>query len=493
MKRLKYVSIVFLFLSLLHAEEIITLGEEDNWQGGYFLNLIEQQGRQGYLDLQVSNTQLSPQADRDFLFNFEAPLEEEISGLYRLINKPEVQQQFSRRGQGAAYFTEDKYLELQPLEGSQFYPREPWEDFTIEFWLYPANLQEGEILLKWKGFLQENQRILSQEVSCTIKNRSLHWEFINFFLSHQREETLFQLQGDRLIPRRWSHHMLRYNSQLGLLEYLIDGKPSQIIHTTATRREEGDILLPRIEQPQPTPLIIGEGFTGFMDELSLSRSWKEPPVMLDYQQPGYYISPVLDFHYQDSSVEDLIIHDNHRDNSRISYYYYITNHRSQALQERSQLMNREKPEFWLDQWQPLENATLTGKPLGRYMMVLAILYPDLGVGFSPSLSSFEIHYEEHLPPLAPLNLRAAVLDDGRVHLTWDYSENSGISGFQIYYGDRPGSYFGAQSPLEVEVPAQEFYLEGLESHKTWYISMVAYNDSSPPQYSNFSLEVAVRP
>jgi len=486
-----FLTLCFL-ITALFSEEIILLGDEDQWEGAYLYNLMKQQGQRGYQDLKVAHkeNELAPTSDLLLGFDQSRPMDE--SNHYRISGAGTIQHRFTRRGSGAALFSQQSPMELQPTSEALFYPGNQWGDFTIQFWMYPTNLREGEILLHWKGFIQGQERMLSQEILCRISDRRLNWDFSNFFLSAKHEESHFQLAGDRLIPRTWSHHMIRFRYETGLLEYLVDGKPAAIIHTTPSGREEINVYMPRIEQTNATPLILGSSFTGFIDEFNINKQWNDLPYLLDYEKPGYYLSPVIDLGYQDSTIQNLEINQQSPGNSRIEYFYYISNLQDEAREQWIQLMDRAHPEEWLENWQPFDPESLSQVPRGQYLLIAALLYPDVGEERSPVLSSIKITYEEHLPPIPPLNLTARS-ENGKVYLNWDFSENSSIGGFLIYYGERPGQYFGSNSPIRLEGQQTEYILENLEPYKTWYISMVAYNDSTPAQYSDFSREVAIRP
>ncbi|MFW5747687.1 MAG: hypothetical protein ACOCX6_02700, partial [bacterium] len=70
-------------------------------------------------------------------------------------------------------------------------------------------------------------------------------------------------------------------------------------------------------------------------------------------------------------------------------------------------------------------------------------------------------------------------------------------GYLIFYGTRPGRYFGTDSddgPSPVDAGMNtEFTLEGLENGKLYYFSVAAYDDATPPHRSGFSDEVSARP
>ena len=82
-------------------------------------------------------------------------------------------------------------------------------------------------------------------------------------------------------------------------------------------------------------------------------------------------------------------------------------------------------------------------------------------------------------------------------VTWQASTDDDVSGYLVYYGNKPGQYFGSdsgagRSPVDAG-GGTSLILDGLENGKLYYISVVSYDSSSPPHKSEFSIERAARP
>ena len=51
-----------------------------------------------------------------------------------------------------------------------------WGDFTIEFWLHPATLANGETVLSWEGGVREGGGVATQALRAVFRDRRLVWE-----------------------------------------------------------------------------------------------------------------------------------------------------------------------------------------------------------------------------------------------------------------------------------------------------------------------------
>jgi hypothetical protein len=69
--------------------------------------------------------------------------------------------------------------------------------------------------------------------------------------------------------------------------------------------------------------------------------------------------------------------------------------------------------------------------------------------------------------------------------------------YMVYYGTSPHNYLGTgasegDSPLDAGAKTG-IEITGLVNGNLYYFSVVAYDDSEPPQKSDFSPEVSARP
>ena len=82
-------------------------------------------------------------------------------------------------------------------------------------------------------------------------------------------------------------------------------------------------------------------------------------------------------------------------------------------------------------------------------------------------------------------------------LSWRPVSELDVKGYMLYYGTSPHNYLGtgaAQGDSPVDAGAKtSIEIDGLTNGNLYYFSVVAYDDSEPPQKSDFSPEVSARP
>jgi len=485
-----YLIISALSATIPAAADILSLGNEDGWNGTRTVNLETTPGRGGFLDLIIHTSELRTDSeDTDLLLPFNKPESFDRTGQYRILRNPDYSDRYFKSGTGSATFENKEGMILSSLEGSLLSPYTLWEDFTIEFWLYPANPREGEQILQWKGLGRTDDQIYSQSIQAHFINRKMVWSFENFFQLPETPYSHFEISGDPVLPRTWHHHMLRYDSQSGLLEYLIDGIPSAIIHTTDSGNESHKVYTPRIGV-DPGNLQIGIGLTGFMDEFRIEKRLVVNRSLNRYYQPGYGISAIQDLTYPDSQLKDLRSVHSTPGNSEVFSFYYLTNDLLEAEQVHGSFRGEqtilENPEIWRS-FQDLDADST-----GRYLIMAFLLYPDLKTDQSPGISSLEAEYVPSLPPLPPSNIRVSRDSSGSVRLNWKSSPSPDVRGYLVYYGEKPGEYIYPGSPMKTE-NGDYTVIEGLDPFKQYFFSIKSYSGEESPQYSDFSEEISMRP
>jgi len=139
-------------------EQTLVLGRERDapWKeftrrGGELRGVGLTSGLRGSRDIVLSDDEHAPGSGTDLLIHFNDSPFRDQSGLYRveqgdvlLSNREAVM------GRGAAAFTpQTGPITVHPRAGSLF--SAGWRDFTLEFWLYPVNLIDGEEILAWSS------------------------------------------------------------------------------------------------------------------------------------------------------------------------------------------------------------------------------------------------------------------------------------------------------------------------------------------------------
>jgi hypothetical protein len=465
----------------------IVLGREDRWQDVSFSeHLLLVKGRWGRQDLVLQDAEYRISRQTDMLVHFNGHPVQDRAGHYEVEEEDLL---LSRRvsvlGGGSGGFNGgNRGLRLVPNPRAVFYQGNWLRDFSIEFWLYPALLSDGEQILLWQGARWNGGTVVPQELRCSVRDRALVWVFDNLFTGALGQKTSIELQGlPVLVPGDWHHHLLRYDSRLGLLEYMVDGVPEAIAYTTDSLREGGAVLLPFVGDAGPGQVRVGAGFTGFIDELRVCRAFVEEPNLDRYSsEVGVYASRAFDLGYTGTKLERIDAVYRTPGDSAVYFYYRMT--------DRADADTSDIPWTQFEAGQPLTGSN------GRYLQVMVELYPDGSRRQSPEVSELRLVYEQDLPPAPPTGLYAEA-GDGKVTLYWNPVNEEDLQGYFIYYGSLPGHYHGRDSdlgPSPIDVGrVSQVEVTGLSNSKLYYFAVVAYDDTDPPHRSLFSREVSARP
>ena len=507
---------VALCASAAHAQlaELI-LGRADGWSDLTILQgtrLIS--GRWGDLDLVLDDAlDVSVATGTDLWFSFDP--DKKPFGHYRASAQtdssgaPTVTGVEFVRGGSSGVFHGSNGVSLVPNSRSLLAPGALNDDFSLQFWLYPAAMQDGEELLGWSGSFASGSE---QHLFVTIQDRRVHWRLEGLFRAADRSVPAIQtLAGlSPLVPRQWHHHLLRFDSRYGALEYLVDGTPHAITHVTSTGREGGTLGSPWVGSGRQAPLRIGNTFVGLMDDVQFSTTVAESELSRYRGRVGWAATRVFDLGHANSSLIAVnVVSDNSRSNAEIFYYYRIAELPFSSLLPAAGATEGPIP-VQFDPTQLLADALR-----GRYLQLIFELLPSGASGSldgqrtdqSPHLQEVRIHYLPVAPPPPPRHVVAAA-GDGTLHVTWQPATGalgSEIGGYRVFYGTRPGQYLTPApdatpgsvadqgiSPIDVG-DANELLLTGLSNGTVYYVAVAAHHAFNPPQLSPFSAEVAARP
>jgi hypothetical protein len=476
--------------SLSSMERTVELGKDSLWKDMRALEGVTRvPGKWGFQDLTLTMDEYVSSATTEFLFHFNAPGEADARGNARFDKTvPSVSTDVFALGEGSAVFRgESGGAVISFPTGSMFSPGAVWQDFSIEFWAYPSILTRGETILSWEGGERRESGLSVQSLKAVFRDRKLWWDFQSFFRLPEGKSLSFTLSGTkRLLPRVWHHHLLRFDATRGTLEYMIDGVPEAITHVTDTGKEGGSVAAPRIEAGFPGELVLGQDFTGFVDELRASRRYVETPSIKPFAgRTGTATSKIIDLGFSSTRISRIEADYSTPGDSGAAFYYKV----SDVWTNPKSLEDAE--------WTPFVPSTdFSGKLRGRYIQLMVELFPDGTRGSTPRISSLGVVYEPNLPPSPPVGL-TAIPGNGKVILTWRKVNDLNVKGYRVFYGDAPGTFLGTgssqgDSPIEAG-DTTRMEIEGLENGKLYYFAVTAYDESDPPQASVFSAQVSARP
>jgi hypothetical protein len=474
-------------------EQTIELGKENLWSGMQTMDgVVALAGKWGFQDLALSDGAYVPDAATELLLHFDGLAAMDATGAYTLVGAaPLLSAANAAHGGSSAALTGSRQgIGVQAPPEGLFSTGAAWDDFTIEFWLFPATLADGEGVLSWTGSLRATPSapLIGQALRAVIRDRRIAWEFQDLFMLPGGVRVPVSLRGTRqLLPRVWHHHLLRYNSREGLLEYMIDGVPEAMTHVTDSGRETGSIAVPAVGNAYAGPLILGAGFIGFLDELRISRRFVEDAVLTRFLgRTGAATSRIIDLGFSSTRVTRIDAVEATPSDSSVEFYYQAAD----TWNGRPLLKGD-------TDWIPFTpGADLADTLKSRYLQLRVELYPDGRRTASPRVSSLAVVYEPNTPPAPPAGL-TVIPGNGTVTLTWRKVNDLNVKGYLVYYGPEPHNYLGTgaapgDSPIDAG-SVTTLRITGLTNGNLYYFAVTAYDTSSPRQQSDFGPEVSARP
>ncbi|MDR2019952.1 MAG: hypothetical protein LBQ14_04215 [Treponema sp.] len=453
------------------------------------------------------------------------------TGHYRLISSPAVSaadRRLARAGNGAAFFRGGESpspqfspgsgesssgggpLALFPRSGSALFAGDQHiKDFTIEFWLYPMNMENGEQILAWTAVRQTGAgKSAYQRILCAAGRNRLQWSFQDFFASPDDRRLInFSLtSSSTVIPKAWSHHLIRFNADTGLLEYLVNGRLESLLYATGSGREGGEVYTPIAGGD--SRLVLGGRFAGLMDEVKIHSRYVESVRLKKYRSGGRMETRILDLGELNSRILRV-----EASGGRASFgsggsggalrHEYAGFGRFRFADDSAlQFFIRasDNPYRWTDaDWRPFEPGADLQDLRGRFIQLAAAFYPSGDGETTPYLDELRIIYIPDNPPHPPSMISAAA-QDGAVDLSWRASPDEDTAGYLVYYGEAPGEYFGAEAALGASPinagKRTSLRIDGLRNGGLYYFAVAAYDSESPPgsfHCGDFSREVTARP
>jgi hypothetical protein len=425
-------------------------------------------------------------------------------------------------------------LTIEPYRiDALFAPGRNIGDFSIEFWVYPLNMENGEQLLSWfaiktpKGFPSPDSEsfpdllaasgkdtgLMSQRIQCQVLKNRFRWTFENFFFSPDARESLeLTLNGQSpVVPKTWSHHLIRFNRDTGFLEYLVNGVSEDIVYASSSGREGGEVYIPLVGEGGI--FTLGRRFSGMMDEFRIHGSFNAEPGLRRYPASGGWMeSRAIDRGENSSRILRLEASGGSISvkDGRVNNEYGGKGDFRFAGNSAVQFFLRaaDNPYIWTDgDWQAVvPGADLQGALKGRYVQVAAVLYPSGDGETSPYLEEIRLLCQPNIPPRPPSRLMATA-SSGAVTLNWKSSPDTDADGYLVYYGTARGEYFAngailGASPLDAG-KRSSLRIEGLRNGTIYYFAVAAYSLNSPPdtlpgqeperQVGEFSREISARP
>ncbi|MCL2442813.1 MAG: fibronectin type III domain-containing protein [Treponema sp.] len=445
----------------------------------------------------------------------ESGLYRDNIGHYRLTVPPGIEtadRASARVGTGAAIFGRSGAeaspgpIVIQPQSRNALFSQgNRIRDFTIEFWLYPQNLENGEQVFSWVSSKPLNGTFVNQRITCTASRNRMSWSFSNFFTSINGNTHInLNFTGNTpVVPKTWSHHLIRFDATTGLLEYLVDSRSEMIVYATLSGRENSEVYTPVIGNNGS--FLLGERFVGMIDEFKVHNAYAGRTSIQRYSSTGGRIETrAIDLGENSSgvikvnvsggrtSIRGTAVRNEFRENGRFRFPDDSEMNFFIRASENPYLLNN-RP--WVNF---VPGVDVTGVR-GRYVQIAVDFYPSADGETSPYLDEIRIVYMPGEPPLPPRNVTAVAFDGG-VTLRWRHSPAANTAGYLVYYSSVRGELFGndatlGSSPIDAGF-TNSLRINGLRNGTLYYFRVAAYDRITGEITYNigeFSAEVTARP
>lgn len=493
--------LAFLSAGLFADEKVLTLGGKEGWPSFQYNDGVTfTKGRFGYNAVVLSTNSRKSNDNTDLLLDFETSSMKDVSNNYQIIKNDIVKLEGGVMGHGSGLSRgRGNGITLKGKPGTIFGTEGNPGSFAIEFWIKPSVAENGEILFSWNSSRTVNEYVVYQMIMASFANSRIEWNFKNIFDGYSENKGEVVLTSySTIIPDKWSHHVLVFNEETGLLEYKIDGKTEDLKYLTDSGHERGTIYQPVLGLPNN--ITICKSYTGSIDDFRILHL-----ISSDVKKGSEYnvesISSVSAERYDTYKVTGAKFITQPTLTVPGAIIQKIETVQNVPSQTEIRYYIRSGDNFfgWTEnepQWISVKPGQELKNVSGKYFQLACELYPDGGGRQSPSVTEIKLTYYEPPLPLAPARIKAEA-GDGCVDLTWSYSLDDTTAGYYVYYGTRPGEYLGLEcfegsSPIKVG-NINSVRLTGLKNGAIYYFAVAAYSKLDNKIIGNFSDEVYARP
>lgn len=456
-------------------------------------NISKGIGRFGYECIVIKSNTYETDSDTDLIVNFESKSNPVKYGDYK-IEKNELQNVTATElGKGAGLSRDTGGLSLKGMSGTMFGTEGLCGSFSIEFWLCPSLAENGEVIFQWHSSRTVDAYLVYQMINATFSGGHLQWMLSNIFdFSYRGSEEIIMNGSSTIIPNTWSNHILSYDAETGLLEYLVNGYVEDVKYITSTGHEGGDVSLVMLGVPAGIDLC--SHYTGKIDDFRILKRAYEIPEYQNAENAGglermKYIRSGGYFRSRPIMVSAGSVLDS------VNVEMDVPSQTAVNLYVRS----GDNQYNWTDtypEWKVVENREDIKGVSGLYFQIAAEILPDGNGAVSPTITEIKINYTELPEPLPPFSLKA-IAGDGCVTLKWNYSVDDTTGGYYVYYGNRPGEYLG-RIALEGASPINagnttSITLTGLENGTIYYFAVASWSKYNENVIGELSREVFARP
>jgi len=396
--------------------------------------------------------ELSPQkgeANIELFLDFEnkkaAELKDKVGNYIISSSSYAVEEEKSLLGKRYASFAaSNSYISIAANNNRLLNSTHFTQPFYISFFVMPGESEQYSVVFT-KSLITGGKKF---GLECNIVNNKMEVKFHNMFSYSKTESRSFFLKSpDKLKTDDWTHILISIDPMTGKAVLFEDGKSKTEIE--AIKSPENPTSLPFGFHPNDTtPLLIGKGFYGKLDQFMIGLGvpnidiLTEPYKGVVYDDTikfvshynGVAYSPVLQTKNSFSKLLSFDYDANKPSGTHLEVFFRISN--SFFSEDNSDIPWIESSEY-----KKYMDADF------KYLQWKLLLRSDYAGKLTPSLNKVQIRYLESIPPSPPAGLKVFQKEDDPlgVCLSWvsNHEENIRNGGkYFIHYGVSPDRMVG---------------------------------------------------
>ena len=225
-RRIFTVILTFVLLFHFYAKDYV-LGGKKGWpEFQSSRNVTTGKGRFGYESIQLETNSFVADPDTDLLIDFENPRQIISDGDYKILRNNLSSTNQTNNEKLAGLSRNMGGLSVMGNPGTFFGSEGLMGSFSIEFWLCPSLVENGEVIFNWESSKNVDGSLVYQLLAGVFNKGHMEWTFSNFFDGYKSENGRNEIQllgTTRLIPDEWTYHVISFDSETGILEYILNG------------------------------------------------------------------------------------------------------------------------------------------------------------------------------------------------------------------------------------------------------------------------------
>jgi hypothetical protein len=173
--------VAFFCAGPLFAKEVV-LGGKAGWpEFQSSQNVTTGKGRYGYECIQLETNSFVSDRDTDLLIDFEEPRNIISDGDYKILRNNLASTNQTKNEKLAGLSRNMGGLSVMGNPGTFFGSEGLLGSFSIEFWLCPSLVENGEVLFNWESSKNVDGTLFYQQLLGVFDRGHFSWFFSNFF------------------------------------------------------------------------------------------------------------------------------------------------------------------------------------------------------------------------------------------------------------------------------------------------------------------------